>query len=76
MERGLVNLGYFVTLKKNLGEKIFVMNTTIPGSPWYKIRKKTTRQIKKTAAKDALNQLQKEGLVLTREVLKEIQIWD
>ena len=35
-----------------------------------------TEQIRKTAAKDALKQLQEEGLVLTGEVTEEIQAWD
>ena len=38
--------------------------------------KKMTGQIRKTAAKDALKQLQEEGLVLTGEVAEEIQAWD
>lgn len=43
---------------------------------WVQNLKKMTGQIRKTAAKDALKQLQEEGLVLTREATKEIQAWD
>ena len=43
---------------------------------WVQNLKKMTGQIRKTAAKDALKQLQEEGLVLTREVTEEIQAWD
>ena len=35
-----------------------------------------TRQIRKTAAKDALKQLQDGGLVFTREAADEVQAWD
>lgn len=44
----------------------------------YKTCKKNDRvdKLRKTAAKDALKQLQEEGLVLTREVTGEIQVWD
>lgn len=43
---------------------------------WVQNLKKMTGQIRKTAAKDALKQLQEEGLVLTREVIEEVQNWD
>ena len=38
--------------------------------------KKRTGQIRKTAAKDGLKQLQDEGLVLTGEAADEVQAWD
>ena len=43
---------------------------------WVQNLKKMTRQIRKTAAKDALKQLQEEGLVLIGEVAEEVQAWD
>lgn len=43
---------------------------------WVQNLKKMTGQIRKTAAKDTLKQLQEEGLVLTREVIEELQNWD
>ena len=43
---------------------------------WVEILKKMTGEIRKTAAKDALKQLQEGGLVLTGEVAEEIQAWD
>ncbi len=43
---------------------------------WVQNLKKMTGQIRKTAAKDALKQLQEEGLVLTREVIEEVQNWN
>lgn len=43
---------------------------------WLQNLKKMTAQIRKTAAKDALKQLQKEGLILTREAIEEVQDWN
>ena len=43
---------------------------------WVQNLKIITGQIRKTAAKDALKQLQEEGQVLTREVIEEVQNWD
>ena len=43
---------------------------------WVQNLKKMTGQIRKTAAKDALKQLQEEGLVLTREAIEEVQDWN
>ena len=45
---------------------------------WVQNLKKMTGQIRKTAAKDALKQLQDEGLVLTGEAADEVQLqaWD
>ena len=43
---------------------------------WVQNLKKMTGRIRKTAAKDALKQLQEEVLVLTREATREIQAWD
>ena len=43
---------------------------------WIRNLKIMMGQIRKTAAKDALKQLQEEGLVLTREVIEEVQNWD
>ena len=43
---------------------------------WVQNLKKMTGQIRKTAAKDALKQLQDEGLVLSREAANEVQAWD
>ncbi len=40
---------------------------------WVQNLKKMTGQIRKTAVKNALKQLQEEGLVLTREVIEELQ---
>ena len=40
---------------------------------WVQNLKKMTGQIRKTAAKDALKQLQDEGLVLSREAADEVQ---
>ena len=39
---------------------------------WVQNSKTMTAQIRKTAAKDALKQLQDEGLVLTREAIQEV----
>ena len=43
---------------------------------WVQNPKKMTGKIQKTAAKDALKQLQDEGLVLTGEAADEVQAWD
>ena len=43
---------------------------------WVQNLKKMMGQIRKTAAKDALKQLQDEGLVLSREAADEVQAWD
>ena len=43
---------------------------------WVQNWKKMTGQIRKTAAKDALKQLQNEGLVFTGEAADEVQAWD
>ena len=43
---------------------------------WVQNLKKMTGQIRKTAAKDALKQLQEEGLILTREAIEEVQDWN
>ena len=39
---------------------------------WVQNLKKMIGQIRKTAAKDALKQLQEEGLILTREAIEEV----
>lgn len=43
---------------------------------WVQNLKKMTEQIRKTIAKDALKQLQEEGLVLIREAIEEVQDWN
>ena len=43
---------------------------------WVQNLKKMTGQIRKTAAKDALKQLQDEGLVLIGEAADDVQAWD
>ncbi len=43
---------------------------------WVQNLKKMTGQIRKTAAKDALKQLQDEGLVLSREAADEVRLSD
>ena len=43
---------------------------------WVQNLKKMAGQIRKTAAKDALKQLQDEGLVLIGEAADEVQAWD
>ena len=43
---------------------------------WVQNLKKMTGQIRITAAKNALKQLQEKGLVLTREAIEEVQDWN
>ena len=64
-------------MKQNLGEKIFTPEQKDRYlNLWVQNFKKMTGQIRKTAAKDALKQLQEEGLMLTGEVVEEIHAWD
>ena len=43
---------------------------------WVQNLKRMMGQIQKTAAKDALKQLQDEGLILTGKAVDEVQAWD